>query len=291
MRRNYRIHRYVPVMRIRSSVVGVCAAAALVAGTAGTAFAAPLVPSTGAVGPALLASRNLVTNPSVEPGNPAGCYGVNRSGDGVVFASGWLRDRVHVHSGDRALGIWWVKGNYGNASILTGLTSCSPTVTPGKRYTASVWTKSIAPSNHLALFRQTTSGRWLYWTDLRTFGPLARYSKVAGVTPPVPAGTARVAFGISTEATGIIVTDDYALVEGAQPVGALPPVARPPVVRPPAPAPVPLPVPPPAPQPAPEPYYANCAAVRAAGAAPLYIGEPGYRAGLDRDGDGIACEN
>jgi len=37
-------------------------------------------------------------------------------------------------------------------------------------------------------------------------------------------------------------------------------------------------------------YYANCAAARAAGAAPLNRGEPGYRAGLDRDHDGIACE-
>ena len=27
-----------------------------------------------------------------------------------------------------------------------------------------------------------------------------------------------------------------------------------------------------------------------AGAAPLYRGEPGYRAALDPDGDGIACE-
>ncbi|WP_246136079.1 excalibur calcium-binding domain-containing protein [Knoellia locipacati] len=37
-------------------------------------------------------------------------------------------------------------------------------------------------------------------------------------------------------------------------------------------------------------YYANCAAARAAGAAPLYRGEPGYRSGLDRDNDGVACE-
>jgi hypothetical protein len=38
-------------------------------------------------------------------------------------------------------------------------------------------------------------------------------------------------------------------------------------------------------------YYANCDAVRAAGKAPLYRGQPGYRSGLDRDGDGVACEN
>lgn len=37
-------------------------------------------------------------------------------------------------------------------------------------------------------------------------------------------------------------------------------------------------------------YYANCTEARAAGAAPLHRGEPGYRAGLDRDGDGVACE-
>ena len=37
-------------------------------------------------------------------------------------------------------------------------------------------------------------------------------------------------------------------------------------------------------------YYANCTAARAAGAAPIYIGEPGCRPALDRDGDGIACE-
>ena len=37
-------------------------------------------------------------------------------------------------------------------------------------------------------------------------------------------------------------------------------------------------------------YYRNCAAARAAGAAPLYRGKPGYRAQMDGDGDGIACE-
>ncbi|MFD0770271.1 excalibur calcium-binding domain-containing protein [Bacillus sp. CGMCC 1.60114] len=50
-------------------------------------------------------------------------------------------------------------------------------------------------------------------------------------------------------------------------------------------------------QPAPQPsqntnvYYKNCSAVRAAGKAPLHRGEPGYASHLDRDGDGIACEN
>lgn len=38
-------------------------------------------------------------------------------------------------------------------------------------------------------------------------------------------------------------------------------------------------------------YYKNCSEARAAGAAPIYQGQPGYRPGLDRDGDGIACES
>lgn len=37
-------------------------------------------------------------------------------------------------------------------------------------------------------------------------------------------------------------------------------------------------------------YYANCAAVREAGAAPIHKGDPGYSKKLDRDGDGIGCE-
>jgi hypothetical protein len=64
------------------------------------------------------------------------------------------------------------------------------------------------------------------------------------------------------------------------------PVAPAPAPVAPAPAPV-------APAPAPAPaavYYANCTAARAAGAAPIYAGQAGYRPALDRDSDGIACE-
>lgn len=37
-------------------------------------------------------------------------------------------------------------------------------------------------------------------------------------------------------------------------------------------------------------YYSNCAAARAAGAAPVRAGQPGYARHLDRDGDGVGCE-
>lgn len=36
--------------------------------------------------------------------------------------------------------------------------------------------------------------------------------------------------------------------------------------------------------------FANCSQARAAGAAPVRVGDPGYGRHLDRDGDGIGCE-
>ncbi|RJQ76170.1 calcium-binding protein [Pseudonocardiaceae bacterium YIM PH 21723] len=65
-----------------------------------------------------------------------------------------------------------------------------------------------------------------------------------------------------------------------------PPPAPAPPPRPQIPAPE-VPAPPPAPK---EVYYANCDQARAAGAAPIHAGQPGYRKALDRDGDGIACD-
>jgi hypothetical protein len=60
-----------------------------------------------------------------------------------------------------------------------------------------------------------------------------------------------------------------------------------PVPSPSAPAPE-APVPAPT-QPVAQPYP-NCAAARAAGAAPLHRGDPGWSDSMDGDGDGVACE-
>ncbi|MEA3185498.1 MAG: hypothetical protein QOJ74_1975, partial [Ilumatobacteraceae bacterium] len=37
-------------------------------------------------------------------------------------------------------------------------------------------------------------------------------------------------------------------------------------------------------------YYKNCTAVRAAGAAPIRAGDPGWQSKFDGDGDGVGCE-
>jgi endonuclease YncB( thermonuclease family) len=46
----------------------------------------------------------------------------------------------------------------------------------------------------------------------------------------------------------------------------------------------------PAAAPPPSVFYQNCAAVRAAGAAPIRPGDPGWQTKFDGDGDGVGCE-
>ncbi|WP_461174151.1 excalibur calcium-binding domain-containing protein [Arthrobacter sp. Z1-9] len=85
--------------------------------------------------------------------------------------------------------------------------------------------------------------------------------------------------------------DQAAAAQAAAEQAARDAAARPAPQVPAAPAPVvPAPVvPAPAPAPAAAPF-ANCTAARAAGAAPVYAGTPGYGKHLDRDGDGIGCD-
>ncbi|WP_054952377.1 excalibur calcium-binding domain-containing protein [Flaviflexus massiliensis] len=92
------------------------------------------------------------------------------------------------------------------------------------------------------------------------------------------------------------VADDSNAEEGLAEVTAPAPVPAPteaPALAPApteAPAPAPAAAPAPAPAPAGDVYFANRTEARAAGAARLCVGEPGYRTAMDRDRDGIACE-
>jgi hypothetical protein len=112
----------------------------------------------------------------------------------------------------------------------------------------------------------------------------------------------------SGKTTGSTVTKTVTVTVQPSAVTALPTISTvtvtppAPFFEPPAPAPEPpVDLPPSEPEPMPPiaplvpqlpstAYYGSCAEARAAGAAPLRVGEPGYRSGLDRDGDGVACE-
>ena len=85
---------------------------------------------------------------------------------------------------------------------------------------------------------------------------------------------------------------ETAALRAAPPSQAAPRPAAPAPYTAPAPAPAPrytapAPVAPPA---ASAQYFDNCTAARAAGAAPVRVGDSGYGRHLDRDGDGVGCE-
>jgi len=111
--------------------------------------------------------------------------------------------------------------------------------------------------------------------DADRYGRLLRYVDV-GATD---AGRALIADGLaiarydSRDGYGSHPREaDYVAVDAATPAAGCAPAA-------------------PVASPSPGTYYASCDAVRAAGAAPLRRGQPGYEAPrLDRDGDGVACE-
>ena len=108
-------------------------------------------------------------------------------------------------------------------------------------------------------------------------------STTTPTTTPAPITTTTVA--PTTEAVTAIVevptTTEYIPLPDPEPVYIPDPVYTPePVYT----APAPLVAVPPVVS------YANCDAVRAAGAAPIYAGEPGYSIKLDRDKDGIGCD-
>jgi len=117
----------------------------------------------------------------------------------------------------------------------------------------------------------------------------------------------KVLFVLDGEATGKVVAAEKEAPAPAKESAKVttplpekkPAVEKAPVVATPEPKPEPKPVPAPEPEPEPEPveepeveytFYENCSAVRAAGADPIYEGDPGYSRKLDRDGDGVGCE-
>jgi endonuclease YncB( thermonuclease family) len=130
--------------------------------------------------------------------------------------------------------------------------------------------------------------------DVDSYGRLLRYVEVSGVDVDltmIESGRAiarydgRDGYGEHPRQAAYVAAD-----EAAPSINECPTVQPVPVATP-APAPVPAAVPASAPVPAPTGvYYKNCTEVRAAGAAPIHPGDPGWQSKFDGDGDGVGCE-
>lgn len=97
----------------------------------------------------------------------------------------------------------------GDAKLLASeAAGCAPAVTPGQVYDFSVQYRSTAAQQSITLFRHTAAG-WQYWTDVQALPASAGWSPVTVSTPPIPAGTDRVSFGVSVSANGDLDTTGY----------------------------------------------------------------------------------
>lgn len=114
----------------------------------------------------------------------------------------------------------------------------------------------------------------------RVLGDCAGIAAPTNQTPPPgPVVAAPPAAPVAEEP---VILPPPAPIAPVAPVEAAPPAAEP---VPPVEAPAPF-----VEVPAAEPSYKNCSAVRAAGAAPILAGQPGFQSKFDGDGDGVGCE-
>ncbi|GLI03181.1 hypothetical protein Pa4123_84590 [Phytohabitans aurantiacus] len=90
---------------------------------------------------------------------------------------------------------------------------CAPTVTEGRQYDLSVWYTSTSAATAMTLYRHDAKAGWQYWTDLATLPATKQFKQKTVRTPPVPAGTDQITFGVNLYGAGTLVTDDYKMVD------------------------------------------------------------------------------
>jgi hypothetical protein len=100
----------------------------------------------------------------------------------------------------------------GDRKTLLAQSACAPQVVAGHRYELSVYYQGSTPNLALTVFKHTAVG-WSYYLDLASAPVSAAWSQLSAVTPPIPAGVDRIAFGISIYGVGQVTTDDYSAVD------------------------------------------------------------------------------
>lgn len=169
--------------------------------------------------PSATAAVNLVKNPSLEiidgaTGFPQ-CweksgYGDNQYSFTVTGAA---------HSGSRAIDLTITELNTGDRkAMMLETPECAPHVTEGHQYDLSVWYTTTQPNTIITVFRHDTVTGWEWWTDLMTLPVTATWQQATVRTPPIPPNTDQITWGVTNYGVGTLVTDDYSMVDTADPV-------------------------------------------------------------------------
>jgi peptidoglycan/xylan/chitin deacetylase (PgdA/CDA1 family) len=129
-----------------------------------------------------------------------------------------IRDAQTGHLAERLT----VSG-YGNGGAellqLFDLGECALPVRPGRSYELSASYRGTVTTQFTVYYRNA-AGRWQYWTASPYFSASSQWARADWRTPPVPAGSSGLSFGLSVFANGTLVTGGYhfgpALAQTAQ---------------------------------------------------------------------------
>ncbi|MET8012655.1 galactose oxidase early set domain-containing protein [Streptomyces sp. NPDC005271] len=164
------------------------------------------------------AAANLITNPGLE--NLAAdafptCF--EKSGYGDNDHTFTVTGAAGAHSGSHAVELTITRIASGDRKMMMLENQCAPAVVPDHQYDLSAWYRTTSPNTVVTLFRHDAAGGWSWWTDLKTLPVTDGYERAEVRTPPVPAGTDRITWGITLYGTGTLATDDYAMTDATVP--------------------------------------------------------------------------
>jgi hypothetical protein len=164
------------------------------------------------------ASANLIANPGLETLDSGGfplCWEPSGWGDNTFQFS----VTSTAHSGTKAMQIAVSAINGGDRkAMMLENPSCAPNVTPNHQYDLSVWYTTTTANTVMTLFRHDVALGWQYWTDLSNLAVTTTYHKAKVRTPPVPANTDQISWGVTIYGVGTLRTDDYSMVDTTVPV-------------------------------------------------------------------------
>ncbi|WP_405588141.1 galactose oxidase-like domain-containing protein [Streptomyces sp. NBC_01092] len=168
--------------------------------------------------PQSASAANLIKNPGFETaGTDDMPYCWKKSGWGDNDFT--FETTADAHSGSKAMKVSLTRRVDGDRkALITESAECAPVVTPGKQYDLGLWYRSTTPDTSVTLFRHDATAGWQYWTDLKTLEMAGSWTEATVRTPEVPAGTDRIAWGVSVYGTGSVTTDDYTMDQVAEPV-------------------------------------------------------------------------
>lgn len=84
---------------------------------------------------------------------------------------------------------------------------CALDVTPGKQYWLSSWYRSDA-TPLLFVYLRDTQGVWRWWISTLPNQSATSWTKASFLTPPIPAGTTAMSFGLGIKGLGTLIVDD-----------------------------------------------------------------------------------